>query len=92
MPATNLTGTGIVLGSGDKINALIIYSGTTLTLTLTDHVTGKTVTEKYTVNIPSTVGSSTAYVGFTGGTGGTSAVQNILDWSFSNSTTAYTSK
>jgi hypothetical protein len=89
LPATNLTGTGIVLASGDKINALIIYNGTTLTLTLTDDATNATVTETYTVNIPATVGGDTAYVGFTGGTGGTSAIQNILDWSFSNSTTAY---
>jgi hypothetical protein len=34
------------------------------------------------VNIPAIVGGTTAYVGFTAGTGGTSAIQNILDWTY----------
>jgi hypothetical protein len=82
VPATNLTSTGVVLASGHVIHAHIVYNGTTLTLVLTDSTSSATATTSYAVNIPSVVGSNTAYVGFTGGTGGTSAVQDILDWSF----------
>src|SRR5262249_23259952 len=35
------------------------------------------------INIPSTVGGTTAYVGFTGGTDGLTATQDILTWTFS---------
>ena len=86
-PAVSLTSSGIVLTSGDTIAAQLTYNGTTLTLNLTDTVTNKTFTQAFTVNIPSTVGANTAYVGFTGGTGGASAIQNIKTWTFSSSTT-----
>ena len=39
--------------------------------------------QAYTVNIPQVIGSNTAFVGFTGGTGGLTAVQNILTWAYS---------
>ena len=86
-PAVSLTSSGIVLSSGDTIAAQLTYNGTTLTLNLTDTVTNKTFTQAFTVNIPSAVGANTAYVGFTGGTGGASAIQNIKTWSFTSSTT-----
>jgi hypothetical protein len=79
-----LAGTGVNLHSGDAFHVHIVYSGTTLLLTLTDKVTAATVTEAFTVNIPSSVGANTAYVGFTGSTGGLTSTQNILDWTFSN--------
>jgi hypothetical protein len=82
--AINLAGTGVNLHSGDAFHVHIVYSGTTLLLTLTDKVTAATVTEAFTVNIPSSVGANTAYVGFTGSTGGLTSTQNILDWTFSN--------
>jgi hypothetical protein len=59
-----------------------VYNGTTLTLNLTDTVTNSTFSQAYTVNIPSTVGANTAYVGFTAGTGGSSAIQNIKSWTY----------
>src|SRR5262249_57174679 len=40
-------------------------------------------TTSYTVNIPAAVGGNVAYVGFGGGTGGNTAVQDILNWTFS---------
>jgi hypothetical protein len=83
VPATNLTGTGIVLRSGDTMHAHIVYDGTNLTLTITDSTLLASATAVYAVNIPSVVGSNTAYVGFTGGTGGNVSTQNILDWTFS---------
>jgi Legume lectin domain len=85
-PAVNLTSSGIVLSSGDTIAAQLTYNGTTLTLNLTDTVTNKTFTQAFTVNVPSTVGANTAYVGFTGGTGGASAIQNIKTWTFTPGT------
>ena len=86
-PAVNLTSSGIVLSSGDTIAAQLVYNGATLTLNLTDTVTGDTFSQAFTINIPSTVGANTAYVGFTGGTGGSTAIQNIKNWSFSSGTT-----
>jgi hypothetical protein len=83
VPSINLSGTGINLHSGDVFNALITYNGTTMTVLITDTGTNASASQSYTVNIPSIVGGSTAYVGFTGGSGGLSAVQNILNWSYS---------
>ena len=82
VPAVDLTSSGIQLSSGDTMSAQLVYSGTTLTLNLTDTVTNKTFTQAFTVNIPSTLGANTGYVGFTGGTGGLSAIQNIKTWTF----------
>ncbi len=85
-PAVNLTSSGIVLSSGDTIAAQLVYNGATLTLNLTDTVTNKTFSQAFTINIPSTVAGNTAYVGFTGGTGGAAAIQNIKTWTFTSST------
>ncbi len=82
VPAIDITPSGVVLSSGDTMNAQLNYDGTTLKLTLTDTVTAKVFTYSAAVNIPGTVGASTAYVGFTGGTGGASATQNIKSWTF----------
>jgi hypothetical protein len=82
LPAVDMTSSGVVLSSGDTMAAQLTYNGTTLTLNLTDTVTGKTFTYSSAINIPTTVGSTTAYVGFTGGTGGLTAIQNIKTWTF----------
>jgi hypothetical protein len=86
IPATDLSSTGINLHSGDVFNAQLTYNGTTLTVVITDTVTNATATQTYTVNIPGIVGGSTAYFGFTAGSGGGTAVQNILSWSYSATT------
>ena len=86
VPAINLSSTAINLHSGDIMDAHMVYNGTDLTMILTDTVTKASVTEVFTVNIPSLVGSTTAYVGFTGGTGGHSSTQNVLTWTYSSST------
>jgi hypothetical protein len=71
------------LHSGDVFNAAIAYNGTTLTLTLTDvTVPANKFTASWTVNIPSLVGANTAFAGFTGGTGGLTANQRILTWTY----------
>jgi len=83
VPSVDLSSTGINLHSGDTMNAQLVYDGTNLTMTLTDTVTNATVTEVFPVNIPSVVGADTAYVGFTGATGGLTAAQNVLAWTYS---------
>jgi hypothetical protein len=34
------------------------------------------------VNIPATVGANSAYIGFTGGTSTATAIESILDWTY----------
>ena len=82
IPATDITSSGIVFYEGDSISAHITYDGTTLTMTLTDSVVNKTYSQSWAINIPATVGGNTAYVGFTGGTGGLTASQKIESWTF----------
>jgi len=79
IPAIDMSSSGINLHSGDSMNVHMTYDGTTLSMTITDAVTGA---QSFTVNIPQAVGGNTAYIGFTGGTGSTSASQKILTWTF----------
>ena len=83
VPAIDLSSTGINLHSGDIFNAQLSYDGITLTVVITDTVTNATATQTYTVDIPALVGGPTAYVGFTGGSGGGTAIQQILNWTYS---------
>jgi hypothetical protein len=82
IPALDLTPSGVNLHSGHIMHAHLTYDGTTLALTLTDTVTNATFTASQAINIPSTVGASTALIGFTAGTGGTVATQNVLNWTY----------
>ena len=82
VPAIDMTASGVNLHSGNILHAHITYDGTTLTLTLTDTVTAASFITSTAINIPATVGANTAYVGFTAGTGGASAIQKILNWTY----------
>ncbi|MGB6689195.1 MAG: chitobiase/beta-hexosaminidase C-terminal domain-containing protein [Terracidiphilus sp.] len=83
LPTVNIAPSGIQLDSGNAIDAKITYDGTTLTLTLYDGVIDKTFTMSKVIKIPAIVGGDTAYVGFTGGTGGgISASQKLLSWTY----------
>jgi legume-like lectin family protein/chitobiase/beta-hexosaminidase-like protein len=83
VPALDMTSSGVTLLSGDVFNVHMTYDGRTLTMTITDATnSSQSFTASWPINIPSIVGSSTAYVGFTGGTGGLTAVQDILDWTY----------
>jgi hypothetical protein len=84
VPTIDLTSTGINLHSGDYFAAKVTYDGTDLLLTLTDLVTGATWSHSQAINIPATIGSNTALVGFTGATGGFTSTQQILNWTFTN--------
>jgi len=83
VPAVDMTSSGVNLLSGDVMNVQLGYNGTTLTLTITDASTLQSFTTSWTVNIPTTVGNTTALVGFTGGTGGYTAIQDVLSWTYS---------
>lgn len=78
--------TGINLRSGDAFKAHITYDGKYLTLTLTDTVTLATWSQPWAIDIPATVGGPTAYVGFTGGTGGKTSTETIGAWRFLSQT------
>ncbi len=86
-PAIDLSSTGINLHSGDVFQVVMSYDGTTLNVTITDTTTKASASQSYAVNIPQVIGSNTGYVGFTGGTGGSTAVQNILTWTYSPTAT-----
>ena len=61
------------------MNVSLVYDGTTLTMTLTQG--GNTFTDSLVINLATLLGSSTAFVGFTGAsTAGT--VQTISNFSF----------
>ncbi len=81
-PATPLGG-GVNLATGDIFAVHLVYDGTTLTMTITDTSnSAATFTTSWTVNIPSAVGANSAYVGFTAGTGGLTAKQEVLTWTY----------
>jgi hypothetical protein len=85
-PAVDLSSRGIQLNSGDTMSVHLAYDGTNLSLTITDTVANKAFTQMWPINIPQTIGSNTAYVGFTGATGGSSSSQKIETWSFTSNT------
>ncbi len=85
----DLTPSGINLHSGTTMNAHLVYDGTNLTMTLTDtppdaSTPVHTFTHAWPINIPQIVGGNTAYVGFTGGTGGNTSSQKVESWTFTS--------
>ncbi len=66
--------------SGDPINVVISYNGTLLQETITDANTSASFQTFFLINIPSTVGASTAFVGFVADTG-ISADHEQMDFS-----------
>jgi hypothetical protein len=87
-PQTTIT--GVTLSSGHPINVAVTYNGTTLSMTLTDTVTKGTFSKSFAIDIPSTVGGSTAYVGFTASTGGASANQFVNAWTYATTSSVQT--
>ncbi len=80
-PSKDVSLTGINLGSDDPIQVTLSYDGAvTLTETVTDTVTQAVFTHSYALNLAQVLGTGVAYAGFTGGTGGESAVQDIVSW------------
>src|SRR6202011_5918182 len=82
MPAVDMTSSGVDLHSGHVFSVHIVYDGTNLTMTITDTTTALTFTTSWPVNIPGTLLANTAFVGFTGATGGYTANQSVLTWTY----------
>ena len=80
VPSIDLNGTGINLKSGGVFEVSMTYDGITLKVAIRDINTNATANQSYTVDIPGTLKYTTGYVGFTGGTGGLTAIQDILSW------------
>lgn len=68
--------------SGGTYNVTVSYnaSTTTLSISMQSALGGTTFNHSWTINIPTTVGASTALMGFAGYTGGLSANQYINSW------------
>jgi hypothetical protein len=86
-PTGSQIGTGLSFASGHPFAVSLVYNGTTLSMTMTDTVTNTSFSKSWAINIPSTVGGSTAYVGFTASTGGLSANQDVTSWTYATTST-----
>jgi Legume lectin domain/Chitobiase/beta-hexosaminidase C-terminal domain len=80
----DMSSSGLSLHSGNPLAVTMVYDGSTLTMTITDTKTSASFTKSWAINIPATVGGNTAYVGFTAGTGGLTAQQSVMAWTYSN--------
>jgi hypothetical protein len=71
------------LGGGDSIRVRLTYDGTNLVENLLDVDNGETYETTNAVNLPAAVGGgNTAFIGFTGATGGVASIQTISEFVF----------
>jgi hypothetical protein len=82
VPAIDLAHSGIDLHSGHRFHVTLLYDGNLLHVTIADLETQASASQEYSIDIPGAVGGTSAYIGFTGGTGGLTATQEILSWQF----------
>jgi Legume lectin domain/FG-GAP-like repeat/Bacterial Ig-like domain (group 3) len=82
VPADNLLSDFIDLHSGDVFHVIVTYDGSSLELQVSDPTTGAFYRNGTAVNLTQLLGGETAYVGFTAATGSGSAMQDILNWTF----------
>ena len=87
----DMAASGIDLQSGRVFNVLLTYDSTTLILhqVVTDTQTSDEFVRDYEVDLPGVLGSGTAFLGFSGGTGGATSTQDILTWSYAGSPPPY---
>jgi hypothetical protein len=76
--------TPVNIASGNPISAAVNYDGTTLSLSLTDTVTSATFNTNFTGDFPTILGTNTAYVGFTGASGGVASKQIVTNFFFTS--------
>ena len=83
VPKTNTLMGNVDLHNGDIFQANVTYDGVTLTATVTDLEHPSDVfTDSEKISIAKTIGSHSAYVGFTGGTGVNFSTQKIDSWTY----------
>jgi hypothetical protein len=68
--------------TNNSIKVVLTYDGTTLSWTFTDLVALTTYSNSLVVDIPTIVGASTAYAGFTASSGGDAPDQYITLWTW----------
>jgi len=83
VPAMDLSSSGIDLHSGDAMGVHMTYNEGVLNVAIIDQRTGACWSHAYVIDIASKIGSSYAYVGFTAATGGGTATQDIISWTYS---------
>lgn len=71
---------GIKLRSQRPFRVDMRYNGRVLAVRITDTVTGGSARQTYAIDIPRTIGSRTAHVGFTAATGLGTSAQDLLKW------------
>jgi hypothetical protein len=79
---TYTTPGAIVLGSGDPISVALKYLNGSVSLTMTDAVSSASFAATIPVNVPAVLGTNSAFVGFTGGTGGVTSSQTVSNFTF----------
>lgn len=80
--AVSLDGSGVSLRGLHVLRFDMVYDGAVLAATITDTSTMANASQYYVVDLPRFLGGNFAYLGWTGGTGGISATQDVLTWSF----------
>jgi autotransporter-associated beta strand protein len=86
--STFISSSPVNIASGNPINVTVVYNPVTQTLTVTLVEQGTTNTSSVSlsgVNLATLVSGNSAFVGFTGATGGANAVQTISNFSFTES-------
>jgi len=69
--------------STHPIDVSLVYNGSSIAISLVDTITSGTFASNITVGaLSSVVGGDTAYIGFTGATGGLNSIQTISNFSF----------
>jgi hypothetical protein len=76
----DMSDAGIDFGQNHSYQIDLSYDGSTLTEKITDVVSKKSFSTGYNINLRALIGVDTAWVGFTGGTGGETSVQDIHSW------------
>ncbi len=78
------------MSNGDLWTANVSYDGSKLSVNVLDPAKGVmfTAINSYPINIASHLGSNTAYVGFTGSTGGGYQNQDIVNWRFADTSSS----
>jgi hypothetical protein len=79
---TDTNPSGVNLRSQTPKQITLSYDGTTLSERIEDLFSHAVFNASYTVDIASIIGGDTAYAGFTGGTGGAFALQDVLNWKY----------
>jgi len=87
-PAQNIYTAAGCMSNGDLWTATIGYDGSLLSVDLLDPVMGNVfhAISNYAIDIASILGTNSAYVGFTSGTGAGWENHDIVNWQFANTT------